>query len=336
MNYLISPNKKQYKANLHCHSTLSDGRSTPQELKKRYYDQGFQILAITDHEYVKSHSAMSEPDFLMLTGYESHVRLNGVPDRFTPEIHLNLFAKKAENETHILFDRKYAKSYTDDEVKKLNLYGPLKERVYSVEYVNELIRLAKEAGYLVSYNHPRWSLESEERILAYEGYFSMEICNYASWVGSHLEYNGQLYDQMLRAGKRVFCHAADDAHSAYPINHPKSKHFGAFTMILADELTYEEVIAAMERGDMYASMGPRIHEVSLDGTRLHIECSPVRSIHVYFGSKRPRYEIANPGQTLTSVDIEIDEMAPYIRVSIFDEEGKSADTRGYFRDELGL
>ena len=26
MIYLISPDKKQYKANLHCHSTLSDGK----------------------------------------------------------------------------------------------------------------------------------------------------------------------------------------------------------------------------------------------------------------------------------------------------------------------
>ena len=32
--YLISPHKKQYKANLHCHSTSSDGRKTPEELKE--------------------------------------------------------------------------------------------------------------------------------------------------------------------------------------------------------------------------------------------------------------------------------------------------------------
>ena len=30
---LISPDKKQYKANLHCHSVLSDGCRTPEELK---------------------------------------------------------------------------------------------------------------------------------------------------------------------------------------------------------------------------------------------------------------------------------------------------------------
>ncbi|MBQ8814058.1 MAG: hypothetical protein IJZ85_06170 [Lachnospiraceae bacterium] len=336
MRYLISPNKKQYKANLHCHSTLSDGRKTPQELKELYYGHGFQILAITDHEYVKNHSSMSEPDFLMLTGYEAHVRPNSVFDRFAPEVHLNLFARKPENETHILIDRKYAKFYSEEERAAVKTYGPLKERVYSIEYVNELIQLAKEAGYLVSYNHPYWSMESEDTILSYDGYFSMEICNFSSWVSSHQEYNGQLYDKMLRAGKRVFCHAADDAHGINPVEHPKNKFFGGFTMILAEKLTYDSVIAAMEMGEMYASTGPLFHEISLDGTKLHIECSPVRSVHVYFGSKNPRYEIAEPGQALTCVDLEIDEKAPYIRVSIFDEDGKSADTRGYFRDELGL
>ena len=50
MKYLISPHVKQYKANLHCHSTLSDGHLTPEQLKKLYKDNGYSILSITDHE----------------------------------------------------------------------------------------------------------------------------------------------------------------------------------------------------------------------------------------------------------------------------------------------
>jgi histidinol phosphatase-like PHP family hydrolase len=65
---LISSNKKQYKANLHCHSVLSDGRRTPEELKSMYKAQGYNILAITDHERPMQHQALSEKDFIMLTG----------------------------------------------------------------------------------------------------------------------------------------------------------------------------------------------------------------------------------------------------------------------------
>ncbi len=73
MIYLISPDKKQYKANLHCHSVLSDGHKTPAELKDMYKAHGYDILCITDHERPTDHTDMSEKDFLMLTGYEAYV-----------------------------------------------------------------------------------------------------------------------------------------------------------------------------------------------------------------------------------------------------------------------
>ncbi len=39
-----------YKANPHCHSTVSDGANTPEEMKAYYRSHGYQILALTDHE----------------------------------------------------------------------------------------------------------------------------------------------------------------------------------------------------------------------------------------------------------------------------------------------
>ena len=38
-----------YKGNLHCHTTDSDGDCTPEEVVKRYKEQGYSFLAITDH-----------------------------------------------------------------------------------------------------------------------------------------------------------------------------------------------------------------------------------------------------------------------------------------------
>lgn len=72
--YFIDPNKKQYKANLHCHSNLSDGKLTPEELAQAYKSRGYSILAITDHERPKNHSNLTSDDFLMITGYEAYIR----------------------------------------------------------------------------------------------------------------------------------------------------------------------------------------------------------------------------------------------------------------------
>jgi len=43
---------KQYKANLHTHTTRSDGGHSPQDVVDRYHELGYKILAITDHNEV--------------------------------------------------------------------------------------------------------------------------------------------------------------------------------------------------------------------------------------------------------------------------------------------
>lgn len=334
--YLISPLKKQYKANLHCHSVFSDGKKTPQELKEMYKEQGYSILAITDHERPKSHSYLSDDEFIALTGYETYVRTNSEcrADPYEKEVHFNLFARDPENEAIVCYDPKYCKYMSAEDKEKLKKVGVQKPREFSVAYINELIKTAKENGYIVAYNHPWWSMEDEADVLKYDGFFSMEMCNYGSHMIGRLEYNAKLYDKMLLTGKRIFCHSGDDNHNKLPADSVGFDSFGAFTMIMPDNFTYDSVISAMENGEMYSSMGPLFKEVSMTGNKIHIECSEVEQITVFTGSKNPRRKYANKGETINSADFEIDDRAKFVRVSIVDKYGKFADTRGFFRDEL--
>nr|WP_320153922.1 PHP domain-containing protein [uncultured Draconibacterium sp.] len=45
-------NYNRYKANLHTHTTCSDGKLSPQQVVDKYHELGYQILAITDHNEV--------------------------------------------------------------------------------------------------------------------------------------------------------------------------------------------------------------------------------------------------------------------------------------------
>ena len=334
---LIGRSKKQYKANLHCHSTLSDGKITPEELKRMYRERGYSILAITDHEVPYDHSAMSEEDFLMLTGYEAYIRGNrrGLYDVYARETHLNLFARDPHNETMVCYNREYAKYVLKlRPLSKLKRVGSSRIRKYEREYVQEFIDTAREAGYLVGYNHPYWSMESEADILSYEGCFSLEIANGNALTLSRLEYNAPLYDRMLTMGKRIYCHAADDNHNKFPEGDPDFDSFCAYTYILADSLDYPSVIDALERGEFYASRGPRIEYMAMEGSTLTVECSPAEHIYVYTGSKVPRRAHARDGVPLTRASFEIGERAKYIRVTVFAADGSTADSRGYFPDEF--
>ena len=174
--------EKQFKANLHCHSTLSDGQLTPTELKDAYRSNGYSILSITDHERPHDHTAMSDPDFLLLTGYEAYIRPD--PDcRYDPysrELHLNLFARDPHNTDLICYNDKYVKYVTDPaERAAMHRFGSEETRQYTADYINRFIETARADGYLVSLNHPVWSMEDFSEVFLYEGFFSMEICNSA-------------------------------------------------------------------------------------------------------------------------------------------------------------
>jgi hypothetical protein len=294
------------------------------------------VLAITDHERPLQHQSLADKDFVMLTGYECYIRPdpNGKYDVYNQEVHLNLFAKDPENVKMICFNDHYSRYLKrDNAVGDLVRVGSERPREFTVDYINEYIRTAKEHGYIVAYNHPYWSMQSEADIFSYEGLFSIEMCNYGSYIVNNIEYNGALYDRMLSHGKRIFCHGSDDNHNLYPEGHPACDSFGAFTYIMADTLSYEAVFDAMEKGEMYSSMGPTFKEVSVENGKVHIECSPVNHVFLYTGSKTPKYLHASEGESITAADFDLDPKARYIRVSVRDAKGCWADTRGFFPQE---
>lgn len=334
--YLIDPTKKQFKANLHCHSVHSDGNLTPQELKDAYKAHGYSVLCITDHEATNDFTHMTEPDFLMLTGYEAFIRHSPLTP-FSSEVHLNLFARDPHNTGIVYFHPKSSSFLSDEQKAAVPKIGPLVEREYTTEFVNNFIRCAKENGYIVTYNHPVWSQESHERILSYEGFFSLEIANCSSMnaVGRQ-EYNIDFYHKLLCSGRQVFAHSADDNHNKYPFDHERNDSFGAFTVVMADKLEYDHIFQAMEKGEMYSSTGPVFHEVSFDGKNVHVSCSDVEQITLYSGSRSATFHRAEPGKTINSATLPLLPGSPFIQVSIRDKDGKHADTRGFFLEELGL
>ena len=68
MKHLL-PSVPYFKANLHSHSTISDGAYTKEELREIYKSRGYQILAITDHNLVIPHPELEDEDFLLITAY---------------------------------------------------------------------------------------------------------------------------------------------------------------------------------------------------------------------------------------------------------------------------
>lgn len=335
--YLLPENVNWYRANLHSHSVISDGELTPEEMKAAYKAHGYSILAITDHEVIVDHSALSDGEFLMLTGSEyaideefpSFPEINGEPkENWTrlKTIHLCLYAKDPHNTFHAACDESRMHWIRSPYREAVRYDGYHRE--YTRESINETIRRLNEAGYLVQYNHPNWSLNEYEDYTNLEGVWSLEILNYATELETGAEYCPTVYDEMLRRGMRnLYCSMGDDNH-----NHggEMESSFGGSTLIGAKDLTYESVIAAMEKGDFYCTSGrddpPRIRALYVEDSVIRVNCSPASAIFLTGYGRAFR---CVRGEKLTHAEFPLLESDVYFRITVRDDRGNNAHTHAY-------
>ena len=317
-----------YKANLHCHTTVSDGTMTPQQVKDHYKSQGYSIVAYTDHCVLIPHPELKDNDFLPLNGIEIEVvakdDIEPIPRR--KHNHICYIALEEQNSTMPFLSKGciWGNSVAWKDKIKWNRENHI--RTFTPECINEMIRWGKEDGFFVTYNHPAWSQERYEDYMAYEGMDAMEIMNFDSYQNGYGDYNPRVYDDMLLGGKRIYAIAADD-------NHNLRSSCGAWTMIKAPALEYRTITKAMEAGHFYASNGPEIHALWFEDGQVHLTCSDAVRIICSTGPYRPR--ILNAKEVpLTAAQFLILLSDQYFRITVVDEKGRYANTNAYFTDAL--
>ncbi len=313
--YLLPKGSSCYKANLHCHTTFSDGKLTPEEVKKAYGEQGYSVVAYTDHRSYHWHKELTDEKFLALAAMEvdinEHYKVSG-DFSGVRTYHINLYDS------------------TPKEFQKEKAGGLLPERRYNdKEYINEYIDVMKGYGFFACYNHPYWSLQNYDDYKDLRGFWGMEIYNHGCEHDGLYGYNPQSYSEMLRLGNRLYCVATDDNHNSYPFGHPLCDSFGGFTMIYARELTYEAITESLLKGDFYCSMGPEIRELYVEEGILFIKTSPVEKIYVATQGRNCYRTVAAPGETITEAAFKLTGLEGYIRVDCQDGRGLHANTNAY-------
>lgn len=337
--HLLPEGGSWYKANLHCHSTFSDGNLTPEELKEAYVNEGYAIIAYTDHNIMLNHSHLNDENFLALVGYELDVNepADGKPTGTFKVCHFCAIAINPENARQVCHHRSkycYGNVKKNRHLIKIDDDVPDYERVYSAEGVNDMMKRARDAGFYVTYNHPVWSLEGSEQYMNYEHMHAMEICNYGCIAVGYHDYAPQIYDDMLRGGKKIFCVATDDNHNRCAPNTRGWDSFGGFTVIKAEKLEYQTIMQALLDGHFYASQGPAIHDLWYEDGKIHITCSDADRILLTTGRRRAGCVFSENGAPLNEASFDIQPEDIYVRLTVIDENGYPANTNAYFLDDL--
>ena len=223
-----------YKGNTHTHTLNSDGDSTPDEVVRWYRSKGYHFLVLTDHNF--------------LTSVDGLNALHGANDKF--------LVMKGEEVTDKFGDLSLHINGLDVE-RELAPQGGTSV----VEILQRNVDAIRQARGVPHINHPnyRWSI-TKDQLRQVQNNRLFEIYNGHPQVnlagGGGVPGLEEVWDSILSSGVLLYGLAVDDAHVFKDPGNPAVAGPGrGWVMVRADRLDARALLAAMERGDFYASTG---------------------------------------------------------------------------------
>ena len=337
--YLLPEQGQFYKVNLHCHTTFSDGKRTPEEVKNLYKKLGYSAVAFTDHDILIPHDELTDESFVALHGFEAEindVRAEGQVSE-PKTCHMCFVGIDPENITQPMWHRtKYlfghAPEHRDEVVFDEN--EPDFERAYNPDRLNEMMRIGKEKGFFVTYNHPTWSQESYPQYNAYNEMNAFEIFNGSCLSMGYDDDNFRVYNDMLYAGKHLYAIGADDNHNGKPDFTRDSDSGVAWTMVKAEKLDYSSLTGALVNGSFYASTGPEIHEIAYEDGKVYVKTSDADRIAYNCGRRHGTIRYAEEGSSINEAVFDVKPDSKYFIITVTDAKGYKAYSNAYFFDEI--
>ena len=304
--YLLPENGNLYKANLHTHSTLSDGALTPEELKKHYMAHGYSAVAFTDHRACIPHPELTDDKFVALTSVEMDYSARDDAGIWARTTHYCAIAR----------DPKAEFAYPNEPLPLL-----------SHAQIDADIAEMNGRGFITTVNHPVWSDMSMDEVAELRAARGVEVFNsYAVTIDNYSE-DSAFFERVLRSGAHVRPVASDDCHTQHATGGPGREYFRGFNVLKAPELTYDTLIHALDTDAFFASTGPLFENLWLEDDMLHVECSPVCGVFVHGRRFSQTTNVMEDTDCIESVDLDISKFrknSPYIWVQLCDTKGHKA------------
>lgn len=294
------------KGALHCHTTRSDGKVTPEDVMRKHKENGYDFLAITDHR-----------------------RYNYV--NFVPELGLTILPGMEMNNSCLPCDHGFRCYHTV-------CIGPSKEEGNGFE--QDVLLPPADAGSPEAYQvylddihakknmtihcHPEWSGTSAKYFETLKGNFAMEIWNSGCALNCDMDKDAAYWDELLGQGIRIWGVASDDGHA------PR-EHCNGWVRVNAEN-NVNAILAALAEGAFYSSCGPEIYDFYVEDETVVLKCSPVSKIRMHSDGHPTRITRAADAP-LTEARIPIKHWTgpyAYVRMSVVDENGKTAWTNPIF------
>ncbi len=296
-----------YKGNLHTHTTVSDGRYSPQETVERYKKNGYAFLGITDHAHYGYYPEFETEDFLSIPAAEIHTRHG------------------AKWWHHLIV-------FGDPETTKIPNHTTLGDRAHAHLTLQELVDGMRERNNLVIYNHPYWSRTDICDIVDLKNIVGMEIYNHnceASWKCGNSEV---FYEHFLWHQNYIWCFGTDDAHGG------TEDYCGGYITVKTDDFSHKGIIEAIEKGSFFASAAregeeaPKILDFYVEDGVAKIWCEPCRDIYMYSPVNSYPEDASysympvhgTPDKPVTYAEMKLRDHAQFVRATVQDFRGNTS------------
>ena len=301
----LNTGNKMLKGGLHCHTTISDGDGTPEEVIRLHKENGYDFLALTDHRIYNHKNYAEDVDITIVPGTE--------------------------------YDRTFEKGKgfrcfhqvcigPDDETNGYKHGEELPRCEYDTqEEFQTFLDEAHAKNNLTIYCHPQWSSTPPRYFDRLKGNFAMEIWNSGCAIECNMDTdNGMYWDELLGQGQLIYAVATDDGHPMY-------QHCKGWVMVNAEN-NVKSILSALKKGEFYSSCGPEIKDFYVDDQGFaHVECSPCKEV-VFCCDMKPSRKVVSKGEPVTSAVYDLKDDYKYIRIYVEDFEGRRAWANPIFLD----
>lgn len=272
------------KGNLHTHTTLSDGRLSPQDRVAAYAARGYDFLALTDHDCLADIESIEAPGILLIRGIElvCDNPLGG------PSYHV------------------------------VGLDLPATFQPPRTRHIQTVVDGFNDAGGKAILAHPYWCGQCIKDLEVVADYLGVEVFNTTCLRGIGKGTSAVQWDDLLTQGKRVLGFAVDDAH------HETKDVFQGWVMARCAERSKAAVMEALVRGRFYSTCGPTLEALRLDGDRLLARTSPVAHISFICDGARGGHVFREDGAPVTEGEFRLSGAERFVRVECTDQAGRTA------------
>ncbi len=250
-----------YKANLHTHTTFSDGQMLLPDVVERYYELGYDILSITDHGVI-GRAWDKEPEMVPIIGYYAFIEktatltteryqeiLNGT-DRggrgmFNLQQGIEMNALVIEKNHVNGFFSEFGQNYLGVE-NDFETAVAENQKAGGISHLNHLGDWTGGGGNADKNRSPEVLGLFSDILIRYPGCVGMEIINRVDTITRH---DRILWDELLKIvvphGRNIFAFSNDDSHVYDDIGL-------SFELFMLDEVNNDTIRTAMENGSFFA------------------------------------------------------------------------------------